>query len=231
VAGAPTYRVVVTPVRRSARVASALLAAAGLALAGCGGSTGGTASASGHTHSAPASVSAAKGKYDGVNLATPYHRPSFTLTDTTGASYDFTTVTKGRPTLLFFGYTHCPDVCPTTMADISVALRGLDPATVKQVQVVFVTTDPARDTPAVLGQWLGHFDADLPAKFVGLTGTQQQLEQAQLSAGVPVAQDDGQTHSALLLLYGADDKAHVAFDAGNTPADMAHDLRLVAAAS
>jgi protein SCO1/2 len=221
----------VTAARRFRRSPAVLLAAAGLVLAGCGGSVSGTTAASGHTHSAPASVSAPKGKYDGVNLPTPYHRPSFTLTDASGASYDFTTATKGKPTLLFFGYTNCPDVCPTTMADISVALRDVDTTLAQQVQVVFVTTDPKRDTTARLAQWLGNFDADLPTKFIGLTGEQSQLDQAQLSAGVPVAEDNGQTHSALLLLYGADDKAHVAFDAGNTPQDIAHDLKLVAAQS
>jgi protein SCO1 len=219
----------VTVVRRSRRAPAVLLAAAGLVLAGCGGAASGTAVASGHAHSAPASVSAPKGRYDGVNLPTPYQRPSFTLTDTTGASYDFTTATKGKPTLLFFGYTNCPDVCPTTMADISVALRNVGKALAQQVQVVFVTTDPKRDTTARLAQWLGNFDADLPTKFIGLTGDESQLEQAQLSAGVPVAEEDGQTHSALLLLYGADDKAHVAFDSGNSPQDIAHDLKLVAA--
>jgi protein SCO1/2 len=223
----------VTGPRRSRRGTAALLAvtgiaAPGIALAGCGGAG---QAATAHDHSAPASVSSVQGRYDGLNLATPYHRPSFTLTDTGGASYDFTTATKGHPTLLFFGYTHCPDVCPTTMADISVALRSVGPEIAQRVRVVFVTTDPKRDTPAVLGQWLGNFDADLGTKFVGLTGDQPTLDQAQLSAGVPLAQDDGQQHSALLLLYGADDKAHVAFDAGNTPQDIAHDLKLVAASS
>jgi len=209
----------VTSRRRAA--AAAALVAAGLALTACGSSTASTA--------APASVSTAAQKYDGVNLPTPYQRPSFTLTGTDGQPYDFTTATKGRPTLLYFGYTHCPDVCPTTMADVAVALRSVTPALAKQVQVVFVTTDPARDTPAVIAEWLHRFDADLPVPFVGLTGTQEQLRQAQLSAGVPVAQDDGQTHSALLLLYGTDDKAHVAFDSGNGPKEIAHDLGLVAA--
>jgi protein SCO1/2 len=219
----------VTGPLRSRRGAAALLAVAGLALAGCG--TGEAATASGSS-SAPASVSAAQhGKYDGINLSTPYHRPSFTLTDTSGASYDFTTATEGKPTLLFFGYTNCPDVCPTTLADIAVALRSVPAEVAKRVQVVFVTTDPKRDTTTALRTWLDHFDADLPDTFVGLTGDQSALDQAQLSAGVPVAQEDGQTHSALLLLYGADDKAHVAFDAGNTPQDIAHDLELVAASS
>jgi protein SCO1/2 len=217
---------------------AALLAAGGLALAACGGAAGASAPAAaaasaGHEHggSAPAAVTAPEDRYAGIDLRDPYARPQFTLTDTDGASWDLTAQTKGRPTLLFFGYTHCPDVCPTTMADIAVALRGLDPAVAERVQVVFVTTDPARDTPQVLGSYLRQFDADLPVRFTGLTGSQQDLDAAQLSAGVPVAEDGGQTHSALLLLYGADDRAHVAFDAGNTPADIQHDLAAVAAGS
>jgi protein SCO1 len=117
------------------------------------------------------------------------------------------------------------------MADVAVALRDLDPAVASQVQVVFVTTDPARDTPAVLGEYLHRFDADLPVAFTGLTADQPAIDQAQLSAGVPLAEEDGQVHSSLLLLYGADDAAHVAFDAGNTPKDIAEDLQKVAAGS
>ena len=113
------------------------------------------------------------------------------------------------------------------MADIAVALRGLDAALVQQLQVVFVTTDPTRDTPAVLGEWLGRFDADLPTRFIGLTGDQATIDQAQLSTGVPLAEDGGKLHSSLLLLYGSDDEAHVAFDAGNTSRDIASDLRRV----
>ena len=215
----------------------AVLLSAGLLLAGCGGSGGSSdteVSQAGaeHAHSAPAQVRGDDGgTYAGIDLDPPYQRPSFTLTDTSGAAYDFTTATRGRPTLLFFGYTNCPDVCPTTFADIAVALRKLDPAVASQIQVVFVTTDPARDTPQVIREWLDRFDADLPTQFVGLTGDQATLDQAQLSAGVPLAQDGGQTHSALLLLYGADDEAHVAFDAGNTPKDIADDLAKVAAGS
>jgi len=194
-----------------------------MALAGCEGSdpeehdhTGGVATVEG-----PDDV------YAGFDLAEPYRRPSFTLTDATGASYDFTSQTAGRPTLLFFGYTDCPDICPTTMADVAVALRTVDPAVAEEVQVVFVTTDPATDTPEVLGEYLGQFDADLPVRFVGLTGDQDAIEQAQLSAGVPLAEDDGRAHSALLLLYGTDDAAHVAFDAENTSRDIAADLGVV----
>ena len=211
-----------------------LLLAAGLVLAACSGggddaAAAETTSAHQHGDSAPAEVEGGnRGPYDGSNLTTPYAKPEFTLTDTTGASYDFGARTGTAPTMLFFGYTNCPDVCPTTMADISIALRTVDPAVAARTNVVFVTTDPARDSSAALGTWLGRFDADLPTKYVGLTGDQAQVEQAQLAAGVPLAEDMGQTHSALVLLYGADGKAHVAFDAAATPQDMAHDLALVA---
>jgi protein SCO1/2 len=223
-----------SPVRSRLRPAlPALVLAAGLVLSGCG-SPATTGSGEGHDHSdgaAPAVVEGPEDRYAGLDLAEPYRRPSFTLTDTTGAAYDFTAATAGRPTLLFFGYTNCPDICPTTMADVAVALRGLDPAVAAQVQVVFVTTDPAFDTPEVLGEYLGRFDADLPVRFVGLTGDQETIEQAQLSAGVPLAEDDGRMHSSLLLLYGTDDEAEVAFDAGNTARDIAADLGAVVGAT
>jgi protein SCO1/2 len=214
---------------------TALGLAAGLLLAGCGGDADADADAAagGHDHaaaSAPATVEGGDGSaYDGLHLADPYQKPEFTLTDSAGAPFDFADRTGAGPTLLFFGYTHCPDVCPTTMADIALAMRKVDPAVAAETSVVFVTTDPARDTPDVLGAYLDQFDADLPTQFVGLTGDQDQVDQAQLAAGVPLAEDMGQTHSALLLLYGTDGEADVAFDAGNTGADIAHDLAVVAA--
>ncbi len=217
---------------------AALLLSAGLVLSACGSGNdtasadeGGDHSSGDHSGGAAASLEGPGDEYAGIDLRDPYQRPSFTLTDTSGASYDFASATAGRPTLLFFGYTNCPDVCPSTMADVALALRDVDPALAGQVQVVFVTTDPAADTPEVLGEYLDRFDADLPTQFVGLTGAQDVIDQAQLSAGVPLAEDAGRLHSSLLLLYGADDQAHVAFDAGNTSRDIAGDLGAVAAAS
>ncbi|MGY1713321.1 SCO family protein [Geodermatophilus sp. SYSU D01106] len=213
---------------------AALLLAAGLGLTACGSDDGEQAAAAeGHDHGGGGAVAELEGPgddYAGIDLRDPFQRPSFTLTDTTGAEYDFASATAGKPTLLFFGYTNCPDICPTTMADVALALRDVDPALAEQVQVVFVTTDPGFDTPQVLGEYLGRFDADLPTRFVGLTGAQEVVDQAQLSAGVPLAEDDGRLHSSLLLLYGADDEAHVAFDAGNTSRDIAGDLETVAGA-
>jgi protein SCO1/2 len=217
------------PLRR--RGLAALAVSAGLLLAGCGADAAG-AGAQGHDHgaaAAPATVSGPANPYSGLYLQEPYQKPSFTLTDTSGTPYDFAERTKAGPTLLFFGYTNCPDVCPTTMADVMVGLRSVDPAVAAATTVVFVTTDPARDTPPVLRTYLDQFDTGLPTEFVGLTGDQAQIDQAQLAAGVPLAEEMGKTHSALLLLYGTDGEADVAFDAGNSGKDIAHDLALVAA--
>ncbi len=203
--------------------------AAGLVLGGCGTADARSGEEGHEQHGGSvASVEGPEDVYAGLDLAEPYRRPQMQLTDTAGAPYDFKAATSGRPTLLFFGYTRCPDICPTTMADVSVALRSIDPALAEQVQVVFVTTDPAHDTPAVLGEYLGRFDADLPTSFVGLTGDDAAVVQAQLAAGVEQAEDEGRLHSTLLLLYGRDDRAEVAFDAGNTAQDIAADLELVA---
>ena len=169
----------------------------------------------------------ADGAYRGHELDPAQPRPTFTLTDTGGKPYDFAKRTRGVPTLLFFGFTHCPDVCPTTLADAATALRDVDPAVREEVRLVFVTTDPARDTGPVTAAYLRNFDADLPNEFVGLTGTVAEVEAAQAAARVPVATDRGQTHSAELLLYGPDDYARVAYSTGGDPDDLAHDLPLV----
>jgi protein SCO1/2 len=174
------------------------------------------------------STPAGDSTFRGATFPQPHPRPSFTLTDQAGKPYDFAARTKGRATFLFFGYTHCPDICPTTMADVAAALRGAPEQLRNGVQVVFVTTDPVRDKPATLAAWLANFDPDLATKFVGLTGSQAEIDVAQRGAGVALAEDDGQTHSAQLLLYGTDDLCRVFYLAGSSPADMTHDLPLVA---
>jgi protein SCO1/2 len=113
------------------------------------------------------------------------------------------------------------------MADVAAALRGVPDPVRRAARVVFVTTDPVRDTGPALAAWLRRFDADLPSRFVGLTGTRSQLDAAQVAARVPVAEDDGQTHSAELLLYGTDDYARVVYLDGSSPEDIGHDLPAV----
>jgi protein SCO1/2 len=169
------------------------------------------------------------GPYQGVGLDPAQPRPSFTLTDTSGQPFAFQQRTAGHPTLLFFGYTNCPDVCPATMADVHIALTKLPQSLQQKVYVVFVSTDVQRDTAAVLTKWLGNFDQGVGATFVGLRGTQQEIDAAQASAHVTVAEDGGQTHSAAVLLFGADDYARVVYPQSTDEAQqMAHDLPLVA---
>lgn len=193
-------------------------------LAGCG---------SGSAHPSPSpSMSEltdhSGGTYQGVGLVPPQPRPQFTLTDTSGKPFRFGTATAGRPTLLYFGYTNCPDVCPTTLADIATALSNVSAPLRAKTEVVFVTTDVKRDTAAVLKRYLAKFDADLPNKFVGLTGTQTAIDTAQAAAHVTLAEDDGQNHSAQVLLYGSDDYARVSYlQSNNETAQIAHDLPLV----
>jgi protein SCO1 len=166
------------------------------------------------------------------DAATP--RPEFRLVDTTGAPYDFGAATRGRITLLYAGYTHCPDECPTSMADVAAALWQVPQAVAQQVQVVFVTTDPWRDNAKVLRAWLDKFHP--PQPYVGLTGTPSQVAGAEVAMGMPIATrkpapksyGSGKysvSHFAAVLLYGRDDRLKTLYPSGVAPADIATDLQ------
>jgi protein SCO1/2 len=165
----------------------------------------------------------------GTVLASPLPRPDFTLTTARGDHYDFREETSGRLTLLFFGYTSCPDICPMHMAHIAAVLHKATPDVARQVDVVMVTVDPERDTPERLRTWLDQFDPS----FVGLTGTSEQLEAAQRSLRMPVAVKQGAGpdylvgHAAYVLAFTADDTAHVIYPAGTRQSEWARDLPLL----
>ena len=111
-------------------------------------------------------------------------RPVLVLRDTEGRLFDL----RDRPrtdavTVLFFGYTHCDDVCPTTMADLASARRTLPPDLLDRVEVVFVTDDPARDTPTRLRRWLDRFDPS----FIGLIGGGRRSREAARALYAPVS--------------------------------------------
>jgi protein SCO1/2 len=169
------------------------------------------------------------GPYQGAGLVPPQPRPSFTLTDTAGKPFAFGTTTAKHPTFLYFGYTNCPDVCPETMADIRIALTKVPASISARTYVVFISTDVKHDTGPVIKQWLANFSAGSKATFVGLRGTQEQIDAAQAAAHITVASDGGQTHSAQALLYGPDDYARVTFlQSDNEQQAIAHDLPIVA---
>jgi protein SCO1/2 len=178
--------------------------------------------------------SGANGGWAGTLLSQPVAKPDFTLTDTSGAPFDFRRQTDGYVTLLYFGYTSCPDVCPLHMANIASVLDEVSGEVNAKIKVVFVTTDPERDTPAVIRKWLDNFDVT----FVGLTGTQAQIANAERVAGVPeaVLQPPSASgkytvgHASQVIAYTLDDEAHVVYPFGIRQADWARDLpRLVAA--
>lgn len=93
---------------------------------------------------------------------------------------------KGKWSLVFFGYTFCPDICPTTLADLRLIRSQLPQATREQVQVVLISVDPQRDTPEQLKQYLGYFDP----QFVGLTGTPEAIQASANALGVPYVPGD-----------------------------------------
>ena len=97
--------------------------------------------------------------------------PDFTLTDQHGRPFHLGDQ-RGREVVLFFGYTHCPDICPATMAQLAHIYRALTPQQRSRVEVAFVTVDPDRDDPATLAKYVNLFN---PA-FVALTGTEQELD-------------------------------------------------------
>ena len=113
----------------------------------------------------------------------------FELTDHTGRTVTERDL-KGRPTLLFFGFTHCPDVCPTTLAELHAAVQLLGERG-KDVQVMMITVDPDRDTLQVLAEYMPHFDAN----FLGLTGTPEQI--AEIATYYGVAYERSTQESAL----------------------------------
>ncbi|MFI6857430.1 SCO family protein [Streptomyces sp. NPDC050416] len=155
--------------------AAALLAAASLTLTACG---------SGNDSDKPAAVVSeqAGSEKAATVLDKPFEKPDLVLTDTQGKKYDLRKETEGKPTLIYFGYTHCPDVCPSTMSNIAVAKKQLPKAEQNELRVVFVTTDPDRDKPAELGKWLKGIDP----QFIGLTGDFPTIQAGARTLGISI---------------------------------------------
>jgi protein SCO1 len=133
---------------------------------------------------------------------------------------------KGKPFLVFFGFTHCPDVCPTTLFEVSEVLSKLGPDS-DRVGALFVTVDPERDTPAKMKDYLASFDQHLR----GLTGDADAIAAMQKSYRVyakKVALTDGgytMDHSALVYLMDKEGRFVAPFNLKRRPEDSAADLR------
>jgi len=150
----------------------------------------------------------------------------FTLTDQDGQPVRLSDY-HGKLVVLFFGYTHCPDVCPTTLARLNQVMRQLGEAG-KSVQVLFVSVDPERDTPAVLKQFLSHFNP----MFVGLTGQAEEVAAVNTAFGVYVKKEEvGSaagylvTHTTRIYVIDREGRLVLTFPADTPVEDIAADLK------
>jgi protein SCO1/2 len=158
-------------------------------------------------------------------------KPSFVLKDTQGNTFDFLKQTEGYVTILYFGYRNCPDLCPTEMSTLAGALRGLPPDLVAKVRVVFVTVDPARDTPVGIRQWLDLFDS----RFIGLWGSEREIDVAGRAAfgddwGPIVKRDWGEgrysvSHPAVVLAYDINGNGPAVYHPGTDISTWQNEIR------
>ena len=150
---------------------------------------------------------------------------SFQLTDQNGKAVTDKSL-KGKPTLIFFGYTHCPDVCPTSLFEISEVLRALGKDADK-INAVFISVDPERDTPATMKEYLSSFDPHLE----GLSGDPAETAKVITSYRVyakKVPTKDGDytmDHTALIYLMDRDGRFVSPFNLKRTPEEAAADLK------
>lgn len=173
----------------------------------------------------------------GYSLATRPHTFAGTLLETPKEAYDFNLVgagnqrvrlsdSSGKMRVIFFGYTSCPDVCPTTLNDLARTLKLLGNKA-DNVQVLFISVDPEKDTPQRITGYLKQFDPHIS----GLTGTLAEIQATAKEYGIffekkPFGTEGGYTvdHTAMIFLVDAQGKMVLIFPYGSKPPDMAADI-------
>lgn len=207
-------------------------------LSACGG---GQAASSAPSDGSNGGFGQPASRFSGTLLDPPNGPPVQTLTDTEGRSYSLADQPADEVTVLFFGYTHCPDVCPTTMADLVSARQQLPEHLQERVTVVFVSEDPERDTPADVRRWVDRFHPS----FVGLMGgnktTEQMLAQLHLPETKRIEEPEepvdhphtGQSHhqhddyavehAGVVYAFGPGDRTLI-YTGGTGPTEYAEDF-------
>jgi protein SCO1/2 len=200
-----------------ARLAVALAAVA--LVAGCAsGSTDPTVSANGQPG------------WHGTGVTKGYPLPDLPFTDTEGQQVTPKQVARTPVTLVFFGYTHCPDICNVVLANVASALRGATPAVRKDVRMLFVTTDPARDTPVAVRDYLDRFDPT----YEGLVAPVATVEQAARALYISYEKPDGSQGGNYMVSHGTyttaflHGSARVVWSADTSVADLRADLTRLA---
>lgn len=165
-------------------------------------------------------------KFNATDISGADFAQTLNLTDHTGKPRTLADF-KGKVVALFFGYSHCPDVCPTTMADMKQTMKLLG-ANADKFQVLFVTLDPERDTQEILAQYVPGFDS----RFIGLYGSQEEIATAvkDFKIFANKVESEGRSgytidHSAGIYLFDTAGKIRLYVDYGTKPADIASDVQ------
>lgn len=167
--------------------------------------------------------------FRGTTYGEPYPvAPEIVLTRADGTSFRLSEA-RGKVVVLFFGYTSCPDVCPTTLAELKQALEKLGDRA-DQAQVLFVTVDPQRDTPQRMQEYVDHFNPS----FIGLSGSEAQLSKAWNDYGIYREIVNGAStanysvdHTARITVIDQQGNLRVSFPTDISVDDIVHDLKLL----
>ncbi|MFN8458954.1 MAG: SCO family protein [Anaerolineae bacterium] len=164
--------------------------------------------------------------YKGTAFDPPQPLPDFELADVSGQPFRLSQV-KGDIALVFFGYTHCPDACPLTMYEVKQTLAGLKQGK-ERVRVIFISVDPERDTPEVLGKYVAGFGPE----FIGLTDEMNKVQTVMKPFGVMAEKDAGDdsaggyivAHSTRLFLVDPQGQLALTYGFGFKADDLRSDL-------
>lgn len=176
---------------------------------------------------AACSAAGSEGIFEGLAVERPASLPSVVLHDTEGHPFDIGADTEGQVRLVYFGYTSCPDICPIHLSQLSDVLSR--PGMPGDVAVIFVTVDPARDTPDVIRAYLDQFDSD----FIGLTGTEEELIDAQKAFGsiVAVRESDDEDyvmgHDGRVFAFAPDGLGYTQYPHPTRQSSWVHDLPIL----
>ena len=166
-------------------------------------------------------------EYKGSRLDPPLPIPDFELMAASGQPFRLSETSQDI-TLVYFGYTFCPDVCPLTLVDVKQALAQLDPGEKERVQVIFISADPERDTPPVLSQYLSAFDPT----FIGLTDDIEKTRAVMKPFGAFAEKEETEnsaanylvSHTARLYLLNGQHEVMLTYPFGFEPEDLSSDL-------
>ena len=161
-----------------------------------------------------------KPSFRGAVITPPWSAPEIKLIDHNGESFRMSEQ-RGRVVLLYFGYVNCPNECPLTMAHLKLALESIGDRA-RNAQVIMVSTDPVRDTPQALKDFMEHFNPS----FLGLTGTPAELQKVWKDYGVTV-EAGGETHSTYLYVIDPAGNVRETFLPDAEPRDIARDVDLL----